>query len=167
VFDPVDIYGRRKVKPPPPETEPAPKPRPEAAPKPWPKYTARAIQFKVGRGWWEPAEFADNSYVGDIDYVVKILNHFPSFHVTLEASVGAWGPEEQAPSADFIKQMIPLVGRTKEGYDAYGYLMDARARRVRDELVSRGISADRIHLGRGDVQLGVLNRKCEFIFDYK
>lgn len=176
VFDPVTIYGRRRQPPPPPnepwlfdpvtiygrmKQEPPPPPSKKAERKPWPKYTARALHFTgVSVFEYPPSvEFADNTYVGDIDYVVKILQHYPSFHVTLEASVGITGLKHHFED-------VPL-GRTKAAYDAYGYVMDARARRVRDELVSRGISADRIHLSRGAAQLGEENRTVDFIFDYK
>jgi hypothetical protein len=164
VLDPIEIYGTRKGK----EDESWPYIDPRSQ-HPWPTYTGRAIKFKEASvlDKHPRADFVDDSYLGDIDQVVKILDTFPSFYVTLQASVGIWGHGGKVPSLQVLQIVTPLLGHSKETYDAYGPVMDARAKRVRDELVRRGISADRIHLGRGEARLGEDYRTVDFIFDLK
>ncbi len=156
VFDPVTIYGRRPRKPVPP------------------KYTATAIRFTgVTEFEYPPStDFADSSYVTEINHVVDVLTQDPSLHVTIEASVGITdGPAQMAwkwlNEKTGTKLPPPPLGRTKAAHARYGYVMDARAKRVFDELVTRGVSPDRIHLSKGEAQLGEQGRKVEFIFDHR
>jgi hypothetical protein len=153
VFDPVTIYGRR--------------PHP-------PKYTATAIRFTgVNEYEYPPStDFADSSYVTEINHVVDELAKDSTLHVNIEASVGITeGPAQTAwkwlNEKTGTKIPPPPLGRTKAAYAAYGYVMDARAKRVSDELITRGVSPDRIHTSRGEAQLGEQGRKVEFTFDHR
>jgi RHS repeat-associated protein len=154
IFDPIDIYGHMKAKEQAPVTPPPLLPVNRL-------YTATDIHFK-GFHLWDvvgdvKAEFADESYVVDIGIVAKMMTRHPELHVRVEAYTGC------TPALAWAQPS----GRTKEAYDRFGRLMDARAKLVQDELVKRGVSRDRIDLSRGAALTGDANRKVEFYFYIK
>ena len=86
------------------------------------------------------------------------MNLDPEAHVTIEADVGYTGLKEYFnPSPE---------GRTKEVYTYAGWAMDARAKKVRDELIKRGIAPERICTSRGEAHRGGEWRKVEFLFSH-
>jgi len=155
VFDGLTIFGR-VVRP---EKESPPPPEEKASPPPPPTYTAKALDFEVEYNYENPGTpvFAGPGWIVDIINVVNILNSNPKLHVTLKASVGV-------TQTGAILGVMPL-GSTPKVYEKFGKVMDARANRVRDELVRWGISKDRIHPARGEAILGAAGRRVDFVFE--
>jgi len=116
----------------------------------------------VPQGTWS-VDFDEPGWVIDIINVVNILNENPTLHVTLKASLGV----EESWAAHLVDPTPLGSGPKVYGRRDLTDVMDARARRVRDELVRWGISEDRIRLGWGEALPGAAGRKVEFIFDPK
>ncbi|WP_449339496.1 SpvB/TcaC N-terminal domain-containing protein [Streptomyces chartreusis] len=151
IFPEVTIWGKLKS-----ESAPVFVPRPASPP---PTYVANNIQFEGSTDWEGkgPAKFAGKGYMAEIDNVAALLKGDVQVRVTIEAYVGS--------SSKFMSWLKrePL-GRGEKVYQAFGGLMDARARAVRDELVKRGISTDRIRLARGAAEDTPAGRRVEFHF---